>query len=235
MVLMKNTQFQMRSFLAADCDELAMLLFQKVAGGRYDQRFWKSDRQFDCSCFLHIQSKPSGVQKMIQSTLKYVAIALLLGASGAQAASVSEREYKRGFNDCLRGDYDQNQHGASYKRGCRAAENSGKTTGDSIKSQANPAGMKLACRAALIGHFYPQTRSVRVDSSDHTGAGWTLYGEAVLDDGSSSQFACIFSSSGHFKHLNASSPQGGNHEMDSEGYCPQNVSEANRYQYPGCN
>ena len=35
--------------------------------------------------------------------------------------AVEKFEYKRGYNDCLRGEYDQDQHGASYKRGCRAA------------------------------------------------------------------------------------------------------------------
>jgi hypothetical protein len=32
------------------------------------------------------------------------------------------RAYKRGYADCSKGKYDQNQHGASYKKGCRAAE-----------------------------------------------------------------------------------------------------------------
>jgi hypothetical protein len=44
-------------------------------------------------------------------------------AGAAEAATVSQREYKRGYNDCSNGRYDQNQHGASYKKGCRAAEN----------------------------------------------------------------------------------------------------------------
>ena len=41
----------------------------------------------------------------------------------ASASSASQREYKRGYSDCLAGRYDQDQHGASYKRGCRVAEN----------------------------------------------------------------------------------------------------------------
>ena len=49
---------------------------------------------------------------------------VLLLASGAPAAAstVSQREYKRGYNDCIAGRWDENQHGESYKRGCRAAE-----------------------------------------------------------------------------------------------------------------
>jgi hypothetical protein len=46
----------------------------------------------------------------------------LLGPATADASSVSQREYKRGYADCSKGRYDQNQHGASYKKGCRAAE-----------------------------------------------------------------------------------------------------------------
>jgi hypothetical protein len=173
------------------------------------------------------------IMKMLSGLL--LACGMLAVSAGAQAATVSEREYKRGYNDCLRGEYDQNQHGASYKRGCRAAENSGKTSGDGIKSQANPDVMKIACRASLVGRFYPNTRSVRVQSSDHTASGWTLYGEAVMDDGGVSNFACIFSSNGHLKTVNASDPQGAHYEMDNEGYCPPDVSEAARYRYPGCN
>ena len=47
---------------------------------------------------------------------------LLAGAVNAPASTVSQREYKRGYNDCLAGRWDENQHGESYKRGCRAAE-----------------------------------------------------------------------------------------------------------------
>jgi hypothetical protein len=58
-------------------------------------------------------------------TLGYAtAIAALIAAAApaALASSASEREYQRGYNDCSQGRYDQNQHGESYKKGCRAAE-----------------------------------------------------------------------------------------------------------------
>ncbi len=47
---------------------------------------------------------------------------LLAGVVSAPASTVAQREYKRGYNDCLAGRWDENQHGESYKRGCRAAE-----------------------------------------------------------------------------------------------------------------
>jgi hypothetical protein len=151
------------------------------------------------------------------------------------AASVSEREYKRGYADCLKGAYDQNQHGASYKRGCRAAEQSGKTTGHTIRSSANPAEMKLVCRGAVVGRFHPHVRSVNVTNTQHQDFGWGMYGTAVMDDGSFSDFVCMFSSGGVFKRVNASDPVGASNELDHEGYCPADVSEADRYKYPGCN
>ena len=53
-----------------------------------------------------------------------LAIAALIAAAApmAMASTASEREYQRGYNDCSQGRYDQNQHGESYKKGCRAAE-----------------------------------------------------------------------------------------------------------------
>jgi hypothetical protein len=53
-----------------------------------------------------------------------VALAILITTSAPAgfASTASEREYQRGYDDCLHGRYDQNQHGESYKKGCRAAE-----------------------------------------------------------------------------------------------------------------
>jgi hypothetical protein len=53
-----------------------------------------------------------------------VAVAMLLTAAAPAgfASTASEREYQRGYNDCSQGRYDQDQHGESYKKGCRAAE-----------------------------------------------------------------------------------------------------------------
>lgn len=56
---------------------------------------------------------------LVAITASIVAFAF---AGPASATSVSQREYRRGYNDCLAGRFDQEQHGASYKRGCRAAE-----------------------------------------------------------------------------------------------------------------
>jgi len=52
-----------------------------------------------------------------------LAVAVLIAAAPAAFASTaSEREYQRGYNDCSQGRYDQERHGESYKKGCRAAE-----------------------------------------------------------------------------------------------------------------
>ena len=59
------------------------------------------------------------------------------------ASTASEREYQRGYNDCSHGQYDQNQHGESYKKGCRAAED---------QQQSSPAAAKQAPAATKGGH-----------------------------------------------------------------------------------
>jgi hypothetical protein len=159
----------------------------------------------------------------------------LLGVGIAQASSVSEREYKRGYADCLRGDYDQFQHGASYKRGCRAAENSGKSTGHTVKQNADANLMRAVCHGAVIARFHHFTSSVKINQVAHTQGLWQVYGVAVLDDGSTSDFVCMFSSTGRFMRLENSQPYGGYAEVDHDGYCPPDVSEADRYKYPGCN
>jgi hypothetical protein len=56
-----------------------------------------------------------------------VAILFTAAAPAGFASSASEREYQRGYNDCLHGRYDQDQHGESYKKGCRAAEDGQKS------------------------------------------------------------------------------------------------------------
>ncbi len=153
----------------------------------------------------------------------------------ANASTVSEREYKRGYNDCLRGDYDQNQHGASYKRGCRAAEDSGKGTGHEVKAKADANKMREICDGAVTGKFNPHARSIRISNVEHQNFGWGVYGSVVLDDGATSDFVCMFSSAGQFKRVNASDPVGASIHMDHEDHCPPDVSEADRYKYPGCN
>jgi hypothetical protein len=56
--------------------------------------------------------------------MSIVAVAMLfaVAAPAGFASTASEREYQRGYDDCLHGRYDQDQHGESYKKGCRAAE-----------------------------------------------------------------------------------------------------------------
>ena len=62
-----------------------------------------------------------------------VAILITAAAPAGFASTASEREYQRGYNDCLHGRYDQNQHGESYKKGCRAAEDGQKSGAPSAK------------------------------------------------------------------------------------------------------
>ena len=76
-----------------------------------------------------------------------VAILFTAAAPAGFASSASEREYQRGYNDCLHGRYDQNQHGESYKKGCRAAEDHQKSQPASAKHA--PATAKPASKAKI--------------------------------------------------------------------------------------
>lgn len=167
----------------------------------------------------------------------YTCMTLIAFATAANAATVSEREYKRGYNDCLAGQYDQNQHGASYKRGCRAAEDSGKADRNTNHSgqAVNKDHLKAICRGAVVGRFTPHARSVQVGNIEQQDFGWGVYGTAVLDDGSTSDYVCMFSAAGVFKRVNSSEPVGASTEMNHEDYCPPDVSQADRYKYPACN
>ncbi len=78
-----------------------------------------------------------------------VAVAFLIAAAAPAgfASTASEREYQRGYNDCLHGRYDQDQHGESYKKGCRAAEDHQKPHSPSAKQA--PATTKQASKAKI--------------------------------------------------------------------------------------
>ena len=167
----------------------------------------------------------------------YIAMAMVAFATAANASSVSEREYKRGYNDCMAGRYDQFQHGASYKRGCRAAEDSGKANRQNshANQNVNKDHMSAVCRGAVVGRFNPHARSVRANDVEQTDIGWSVFGNVVLDDGATSDFVCTFSSAGVFKRVSADEPKGASTEMYHEEYCPPDVSEADRYKYPACN
>jgi hypothetical protein len=71
---------------------------------------------------------PSERKGFVMTASRKTALSLIAGAlaialaTPASASTASQREYKRGYADCAAGRYDQNQHGASYKKGCRAAE-----------------------------------------------------------------------------------------------------------------
>jgi hypothetical protein len=69
-------------------------------------------------------------------------VALTLAGAGASASTASQREYKRGYADCKAGRWDENQHGESYKRGCRAAE-------DQRAGAGGLRGDKTACLLAV--------------------------------------------------------------------------------------
>jgi hypothetical protein len=76
-----------------------------------------------------------------------VAILIAAAAPAGFASTASEREYQRGYNDCSHGRYDQDRHGESYKKGCRAAEDHQKSHSQSEKQA--PATTKPASKAKI--------------------------------------------------------------------------------------
>jgi hypothetical protein len=91
-----------------------------------------------------------------------LAIAALIAAVAptAFASSASEREYQRGYNDCSQGRYDQNQHGESYKKGCRAAED-----GQKAQTPAGHQGSTVAEREYKRG--FDDCSHGRYDQNQH--------------------------------------------------------------------
>ena len=110
----------------------------------------------------------------------YIGIAMVALATAANASTASEREYKRGYADCSQGKYDQNQHGASYKAGCRAAEDamkSGSTSSGGSANVVDVAGVKVpkaamdACfNDAVKGVFQTKPSNVHVVKAAQEGA-----------------------------------------------------------------
>ncbi|PWB90350.1 hypothetical protein C5688_11365 [Methylocystis sp. MitZ-2018] len=73
---------------------------------------------------------------------------------GASASTASQREYKRGYADCKAGRWDENQHGESYKNGCRAAEDQRAGTGAGGRAASPPTADCAATRPpASSVHF----------------------------------------------------------------------------------
>jgi hypothetical protein len=105
-----------------------------------------------------------------------LAIAALIAAAApaALASSASEREYQRGYNDCSQGRYDQNQHGESYKKGCRAAEDGQKSSAPAAHHGGKAKTSDLKGMDAIKAFDVMTSRGFT--SVDTLTAGETIYG-----------------------------------------------------------
>jgi hypothetical protein len=117
---------------------------------------------------------------MKMSTLA-VAVLITAAAPAGFASTASEREYQRGYNDCLHGRYDQNQHGESYKKGCRAAEDGQKSAAPSAEhAPAKTGGAAKAKLSDLKGmdsiKAFDVMTSRGFTNVDTLTAGETIYG-----------------------------------------------------------
>ncbi|MCF1708920.1 hypothetical protein L0V05_08845 [Tabrizicola sp. J26] len=107
------------------------------------------------------------------------AVMVIALATAGQAKTVSQREYERGYKDCSQGRYDQNQHGESYKKGCRAAED-GQPMTPPAAGQAAPSSSGKAKISDLQGMDSIKAIDVIMSRGfndvDSFSSGDTLYG-----------------------------------------------------------
>jgi hypothetical protein len=124
------------------------------------------------------------------------AAALVAMTVGASAQGVSQREYRRGYNDCAAGRYDQNQHGESYKRGCRAAEDkkaAGGAAAPAATAAAPEGAMLAACRARAARAYRARMPDVDVKYEGQRVDGTHAVNGTVA---SGATFQCSFNKAG---------------------------------------
>jgi hypothetical protein len=153
------------------------------------------------------------VKLTLFAVTNFLALAI---AGAASASSASQREYKRGYADCSAGRYDQDQHGDSYKKGCRAAEDKKGGSGGSAAAPADaslpastsaaakpvsPGNMKAYCRGDVAGAT--ATKPIYVKAGKVVKAKDGSYSvKAIADLGSQGKkpFECDFDAQGNFLH-----------------------------------
>jgi opacity protein-like surface antigen len=129
-----------------------------------------------------------------------LAIAALIAAAApmALASTASEREYQRGYNDCSQGRYDQNQHGESYKKGCRAAEDeqeeSSTRAGGGLREASGNA--ESACMSAVNSRFDGKVNDIVVTSSEFSQAN-----DLVMLKAGGQTWKCLVSDDGQVQEL----------------------------------
>ena len=115
------------------------------------------------------------------------------------ASTASQREYKRGYADCSAGRYDQEQYGASYKKGCRAAEaKSGSvassTAGATAAASSSDAMLdKCRARAAAAFKASPDVVNVKYEGQRTDG---THAVNGSVEGSAPATFQCSFNRSG---------------------------------------
>jgi hypothetical protein len=153
----------------------------------------------------------------MKPTVFVVTNILALAIAGAASASTaSQREYKRGYADCAAGRYDQDRHGESYKKGCRAAEdkqggaggNAAAPAGGSLPAATSaaakpvsPGNMKAYCRGDVAGltatkpYYVTTGRVVKAKNG-----AYSVKATADLGAQGKKPFECEFDAGGNFLH-----------------------------------
>ena len=130
-----------------------------------------------------------------------IATTCLLAASSnaISASTASQREYKRGYADCIAGRWDENQHGASYKKGCRAAEGKRGAGGSAAATDAasgSPAAMLDKCRARAASAYKASGEAIQVKYEGQRVDGTHAVNGSVEGRDPAATFQCSFNRSG---------------------------------------
>lgn len=125
----------------------------------------------------------------------FVFLLAMTMASAAYASTASQREYKRGYADCAAGRWDEYQHGASYKRGCRAAENKrGDASDPSAPAETGVGAMMESCRARAASAYSAAADGVDVKYEGQRVDGTHAVNGTVSESGAT--FQCSFNRNG---------------------------------------
>ncbi|MGD9656274.1 MAG: hypothetical protein AB7U61_01330 [Methylocystis sp.] len=120
-------------------------------------------------------------------------------ASVALASTASEREYKRGYADCMAGRWDENQHGESYKKGCRAAEdkrNAGGSAATTSAASGSPDVMLDKCRARAAAAYKADSGMINVKYEGQRVDGTHAVNGSIEGRDPAATFQCSFNRSG---------------------------------------
>jgi hypothetical protein len=121
-------------------------------------------------------------------------------ATSASALTVSQREYKRGYADCAAGRWDENQHGESYKKGCRAAEDKrdvGGSPATTAAASGSPDAMLSICKSRAAKTYRTRADAIEVKYEGQRVDGTHAVNGSNTASDPAATFQCSFNRAGN--------------------------------------